>query len=47
MLKLALWLFIGVAPALAKRKVLPSSLVLALCIAAAIAAAWLGLRKPF
>lgn len=47
MIKLGLWLFIGVAPALAKRKVLPSSLVLILCIAAAMAAAWLGLRKPF
>ena len=47
MIKLGLWLFIGVAPVLSKRKVLPSSVVLILCIAAAIAAAWLDLRKPF
>lgn len=47
MIKLGLWLFIGVAPVLSKRKVLPSSVVLVLCIVAAIAAAWLGLRKPF
>lgn len=47
MIKLGLWLFIGAAPVLAKRKVLPSSVVLILCIAAAVAAAWLGLTKPF
>ena len=47
MIKLGLWLFIGAAPALAKRKVLPSPVVLILCISAAIAAAWLGLTKPF
>ena len=47
MIKLGLWLFIGVAPALAKRKVLPSSVVLILCISSAVAAAWLGLAKPF
>ncbi|MES2920239.1 MAG: hypothetical protein V4819_01740 [Verrucomicrobiota bacterium] len=47
MIKLGLWLFIGAAPVLAKRKVLPSCVVLILCIAAAVTAAWLGLRKPF
>lgn len=47
MIKLGLWLFIGAAPALAKRKVLPTSVVLMLSIAAAITAAWLGLAKPF
>lgn len=47
MIKLGLWLFIGAAPALAKRKVLPSSVVLILCLAAAATAAWLGLAKPF
>ncbi len=47
MVKLGLWLFIGLAPALAKRKVLPASIVLILCILAAVTAAWLGLRKPF
>lgn len=47
MIKLGLWLFIGLAPALAKRKVLPSSVVLVLCLAAGVAASWLGLAKPF
>lgn len=47
MIKLGLWLFIGAAPVLAKRKVLPASVVLILCVAAAVAAAWLGLTKPF
>ena len=47
MIKLGLWLFLGVAPVLAKRKVLPAWIVLTLSIAAAVAAAWLGLRKPF
>ena len=47
MLKLALWLFLGVAPVLAKRKLLPAALVLILCLAAAALAAWLGLSKPF
>ncbi|NJM37647.1 MAG: hypothetical protein HC845_07215 [Akkermansiaceae bacterium] len=47
MAKLGLWLFLGAAPALSKKKVLPSSIVLILCIAAAMLAAWLGLSKPF
>jgi hypothetical protein len=47
MIKLGLWLFLGLAPVLAKRKVLPGWLVFILCIAAASAAAWLGLAKPF
>jgi hypothetical protein len=47
MIKLGLWLFIGAAPALAKRKVLPAHVVLTLCILAAAAAGWLGLAKPF
>jgi hypothetical protein len=47
MIKLGLWLFLGVAPVLAKRKVLPAWLVLVLSIAAAVPAAWLGLKKPF
>lgn len=47
MIKLGLWLFIGMAPALSKRKVLPNSIVLILCLAAAVTAAWLGYRKPF
>lgn len=45
--KLGLWLFLGLAPVLAKRKVLPTSIVLIMSIAAAVTAAWLGLAKPF
>jgi len=47
MVKLGLWLFIGVAPVLAKRRILHPGIVLALTIAAGIAAAWLGIHKPF
>jgi hypothetical protein len=47
MIKLGLWLFIGAAPALAKRNILPAPVVLVLCITAAVCAAWLGLAKPF
>ncbi len=47
MIKTGLWLFLGLAPVLAKRKVLPAWVVLVLSLAAAVAAAWLGLRKPF
>lgn len=47
MIKLGLWLFLGVAPVLSKRKVLAPWMVLVLSLAAAMAAAWLGLRKPF
>ena len=47
MIKLAMWLFLGAAPVLAKRKVLPGPVLILLCLAAAALAAWLGLRKPF
>lgn len=47
MVKLGIWLFIGAAPALAKRKVLPAPAVFLLTLLAAVAAAYLGLRKPF
>jgi len=49
MVKLGLWLFLGAAPALAKRGVLPRWMLLTLCLAAGIFAAWLGVavRKPF
>jgi len=47
MVKIVIWLFIGLAPALAKKKVLPPSIVLALTIVAAGAAAYLGIYKPF
>ena len=45
MVKLGLWLFIGAAPALAKRKIMPAPVVLGLSIAAAALAGWLGLMK--
>jgi hypothetical protein len=45
--KLLIWLFIGIAPALSKRKVLPGIVVLMLCLLLAGVAAWLGIRKPF
>lgn len=47
MIKIGLWLFLGVAPVLAKRKVLPAWVVLLLSIAVAVTAAWLGVAKPF
>lgn len=47
MAKLGIWLFIGLAPALSKRKVMPAPVVFILCIAAGAAAAWLGYTKPF
>ena len=47
MVKVGLWLFLGLAPVLAKRRVLPAGLVFLLSLAAASFAAWLGLAKPF
>ncbi len=45
MIKLGIWIFLGVAPVLAKRKLLPAWLVLALCLAGGFAAAWFGVYK--
>ncbi|QTN33119.1 hypothetical protein HZ994_12615 [Akkermansiaceae bacterium] len=47
MAKLGLWLFIGAAPVLSKKNILHPLIVLSLCFAAAIAAAYLGIYKPF
>ncbi|TAE77335.1 MAG: hypothetical protein EAZ65_02385 [Verrucomicrobia bacterium] len=49
MVKVVIWLFLGVAPVLAKRKVLPAPALLALCLIGGAVAAWLGmsLPKPF
>ena len=47
MAKLGLWLVLGAAPALARRKVMPASLVLVLSLAIGVLAAYLGIRKPF
>lgn len=47
MVKMVIWLFLGAAPALAKRKVLPAPALLGLCLAGGVIAAYLGLAKPF
>ncbi|MFK7850473.1 MAG: hypothetical protein AB8D78_05785 [Akkermansiaceae bacterium] len=47
MAKIALWLFIGAAPVLSKKKVLPPMIVFSLTLIAATAAAYLGIYKPF
>jgi hypothetical protein len=47
MVKIGLWLLLGIAPLFAKRKIMPASVVLVISIAAAAASAWLGLAKPF
>ena len=47
MAKVGIWLFLGAAPMLAKRKVLPGSVLFTLCIVAGAAAGWLGIFKPF
>jgi hypothetical protein len=45
--KTVIWLFLGAAPALVKRKVMPAGAVLGICLLLGIAAAYLGLAKPF
>ena len=47
MVKIGLWLFIGVAPVLAKKNILSPTVVMVLCVAAAAFAAYLGIAKPF
>jgi hypothetical protein len=47
MVKLLIWVFIGVAPLLSKRKILTPWMVFTLCLAAATYAAYLGIYKPF
>jgi hypothetical protein len=47
MVKVAIWLFLGAAPALAKRKALPTPALLGLCLLGGVTAAYLGLAKPF
>jgi hypothetical protein len=46
-IKIVLWLFLGVAPVLSRRKVLPGYALLLLTLAIGILAAYLGLKKPF
>ena len=47
MAKLGIWIFIGIAPALVKKRILPPTIVLTLSLIAAFGAAYLGLYKPF
>jgi hypothetical protein len=47
MVKLGLWLILGLCPALVKRKVMPPAAVLGVAIACGVLAAYLGLAKPF
>lgn len=47
MAKLGIWLFIGVAPVLAKKKILCPCVVFILTLVAAVGAAYLGIYKPF
>lgn len=46
-IKIILWLFLGVAPVLSRRKALPPTALLLLTIAVGVLAAYLGLKKPF
>ncbi|WP_367872006.1 hypothetical protein [Luteolibacter sp. Populi] len=45
--KLVIWLFLGAAPALAKRKVLPAAALLGICVLLGAVAAYMALAKPF
>lgn len=47
MIKVGLWLFLGFAPLIAKRRYLHPMLVFILALLAGTASAWLGLTKPF
>ena len=46
-IKSLIWLFLGVAPLLAKRKILPTPALLLLTLAAGVLAAYLGVTKTF
>lgn len=45
--KILLWLVLGVAPVVARRKVMPPGALLGICLALGGVAAFLGLAKPF
>ena len=47
MVKLGLWLVLGILPALVKRKVMPPVAVLAIAVVCGVIAAYLGMAKPF
>ncbi|MFY7817098.1 MAG: hypothetical protein ACOVRB_01910 [Akkermansiaceae bacterium] len=46
-IKIVLWLFLGVAPALSRRKALSPAILLIITLGVGILAAYLGLKKPF
>ena len=46
-IKIVLWLFLGVAPVLARKEKLPTVVLLLLTLAAGAGAAYLGLTKSF
>jgi hypothetical protein len=45
--KVVIWLLLGAAPVLVKRKVMPPGVVLGFCLLLGAVAAFLGLQKPF
>lgn len=45
--KILLWLALGLAPVLAKRKILSPGTLISVCLGIAALAAYLGLFKPF
>jgi hypothetical protein len=45
--KFVIWLFLGAAPALAKREVLPRPVLMGICLLGGFVAAYLGVAKPF
>ena len=47
MIKVGLWLFLGLAPLIAKRRLLHPMIVFTLVLLAGAGATWLGLAKPF
>lgn len=46
-IKVLLWLALGVAPVLARRKLMPPAALLGICLVLGAAAAFLGVAKPF
>jgi hypothetical protein len=45
-IKIVLWLFLGVAPVLARKKVLSTTVIMTLVLGAGIFAAYLGMMQP-
>ncbi|BCX50330.1 hypothetical protein HAHE_42380 [Haloferula helveola] len=45
--KIVIWLVLGAAPAIARRKALPGGALLGICLVLGAIAAFLGLAKPF